>query len=86
MNRAAFPDFELTVEDVIAEDDTVVQHYRATGTHEGELMGIEPTGTEVEFEGLDKVRFEDGQIVEEFGRADTIGLLQQLGVVEPPGE
>lgn len=49
-------------------------------------MAVELTGTEVEFQGLDKLRFEDGQIVEGFGRADLLGCLQEPGVVESPGE
>lgn len=83
--RTAFPDVEMTVEDVIAEDDKVVRRDRMTGTHEGEYRGIEPTGNEVEVEGIVILRVEDGQIVETWGQSDMMGAMQQLGVVEAPG-
>ncbi len=88
MFRAAFPDLELTsVEEVIAEGDKVVRRDLWTGTHEGEFMGIEPTGKETETELINIVRFdEEGKVVEERFIADMLGLMQQLGVVEPPGQ
>ena len=84
MFRTAFPDLEYTVEDLIAEGDKVVRRDRATGTHDGEFMGIEPTGKEVEFEGVVIFRVEDGQLVEAWSQGDMMGLMQQLGVVESP--
>lgn len=86
MFRTAFPDLELQFEDVIVDDEKVVRRDRATGTHEGEFMGIEPTGTRVEIPGIDIVRFEDGKVAEEWYQADMMGLMLQLGVIEPPGE
>ncbi|WP_096391423.1 ester cyclase [Halopenitus persicus] len=80
----AFPDAEWTVEDVISEGDKVVRRDRISGTHEGEFMGIEPTGKKIEMEGIGILRVEDGQFVESWGQADTVGLVQQLGVFEPP--
>lgn len=82
----AFPDLTPEVNDIVAEDDKVIVHYTARGTHEGELMGIEPTGTEVEASGFVLYRFEDGTIVEVTNIGDLFGLLNQLGVVEPPEE
>jgi predicted ester cyclase len=82
----AFSDIEATVEDVIAEDDKVVRRDRLTGTHDGEFMGIEPTGEDVEITGIVILRVEDGQFVESWGQANTYELMQQLGVVEAPGE
>lgn len=84
MVRSAFPDLEVTTEDLIAEDDKVVTRYTLTGTHEGRLMGIEPTGREVEFEGISIGRLEDGQVVEGWSNIDVFGMMQQLGVVEGP--
>lgn len=83
--RDAFPDLNSTTADLIAEGDKVVERHVATGTHEGELMGIAPTGAEAEVEGITIVRFEDGKIVESWDIADVMGMMQQLGVVDAPG-
>lgn len=83
--RTAFPDIEQTVEDQIAQGDKVASRGRFTGTHEGEFMGIEPTGQEVDVQQFGIARFEDGEIVETWSLTDTMGLMQQLGVIEPPG-
>lgn len=84
--RAAFPDLEVVDYDVITEGDTAAIRYTWRGTHEGELMGIEPTGTEVEGTGMAFSRFEDGKAQEDWIVDDVLGLLRQLGVVEPLGE
>lgn len=86
MVRTAFPDLEVTTEDLIAEGDKVVTRYTLTGTHEGELMGIEPTGKTVEFEGISIGKLEDGKVVKGWSNIDVVGMMQQLGVTEPPGE
>lgn len=86
MIRTAFPDLEYTVEDLIAEDDTVVRRDRGTGTHEGEFRGIELTGKEIDLQGITILRIEDGQSAESWSQADMMGPMQQLGVVELPGE
>ncbi|WP_306052509.1 ester cyclase [Natronococcus wangiae] len=86
MLQTGFPDIHCGVEDLIAEGDMVVRRDRATGTHEGEFMGIEPTGKEAVVEGNHIHRIEDGQIVESWAQNDVMGLMQQLGLVEPPGE
>lgn len=84
--RTAFPDLSVNDYELITEGDTVAVRYAWHGTHEGELMGIEPTGTQVEGTGTAFVRFEDGKVQEAWFLDDTLGLLRQLGVVEPFGE
>lgn len=84
--HAAFPDLSVTIEDVLAEDDLVVHRLIFRGVHEGEFMGIEPTGAEVEIWNMLFTRIEDGQIAERWLLPDMLGLLQQLGSVDPPGE
>lgn len=84
MVRSAFPDLESETEDLIAEGDKVVERHVATGTHEGKFLGIKPTGKSVKAGGISIFRFKDGQIVEAWERADLLGVMQQLGVVEPP--
>lgn len=84
--RSAFPDLDVTVEDQIVEGDRVVQRNRLTGTHEGELMGIPPTGESVEITAIGITAWEDGKGVEHWAQVDMMGLMEQLGVVEPAGE
>lgn len=86
MARGAFPDLSVTTEDLIAEGDKVVTRYTLRGTHENEFMGIEPTGNEVEIQGISIGKLEHGQVVEGWSNIDVIGMIQQLGVVELPGE
>ncbi len=78
MFGAAFPDAQVTIDGMVAEDDRVAVATTLTGTHEGELMGIAPTGRRVAVTGIDMVRIEHGRIVEHRGLTDTVGLLRQL--------
>ena len=80
--RAAFPDFHAVIHDQIAEGDKVVTRKVFHGTHRGELMGIAPTGREVQIEVIDIIRIEGGQIVEHWNVVDRLGLLQQLGALD----
>ncbi len=86
MQLAAFPDFHFTVEDVVAEGDKVAARWTARGTHKGELMGIPPTGKQVTIAGIGYIRFQGGKIVEDWTLHDALGMMQQLGVVPPPGQ
>jgi predicted ester cyclase len=82
---AAFPDLAATVEDQIAEGDKVVSRVRLRGTHRGELYGIPPTGTAVEFGGISIARLSGGKVVEEWEIYDDLGLLQQVGAFPASG-
>lgn len=77
----AFPDFEITVEDMVVEGDRVMTRWTARGTHQGELMDVPPTGKEVEMTGITFNRVADGKVIEQRENADMLGLLQQLGVI-----
>ena len=81
MIRSAVPDLRVTLEEDIAEGKKVVSRWRAQGTHQGELMGIAPTGNEVTITGITIHRIEDGKIVEEWDNWDALGLMQQIGAV-----
>jgi len=85
MYLAAFPDLHLTVEDQVAEADKVTTRWTSRGTHQGELMGIPPTGKHVTVTGIDINRFEDGKSVEHWLNMDNLGMLQQLGVIPTMG-
>jgi steroid delta-isomerase-like uncharacterized protein len=78
--RAAFPDIHFTIEDQIAEGDTVVTRYTATGTHDGELLDIPPTGRSGTIRGVNVSRFAGLQIVEVWETWDALSFVQQLGL------
>src|ERR671921_272666 len=86
MIRSALPDLRITLEDDIAEGEKVVSRWRAQGTHQGELMGIAPTGNQVAITGITIHRIEDGKIVEEWENWDALGLMQHIGAVPSPEE
>lgn len=86
MYLTAFPDAQFTIEDLIAEGDRVVVRYTFRGTHTGDLMGISPTGKQVTVTGINIVRIVNGKAVEGWQNGDTLGMLQQLGVVPAPGQ
>ena len=77
--RAASPDIQLTLEDVLVEDDRVVFRSTMRGTHKGEFQGIPPTGARVTVALFDTIRIQDGRIVEQWGGPDVLDLLRQLG-------
>jgi steroid delta-isomerase-like uncharacterized protein len=81
MLRTAFPDLQFTIEDVIAQDNTVAARLTLRGTHLGPLMGMPPTGRAVEQSHMHFVRFRDGKAVEHWGVRDDMGMLQQLGIL-----
>lgn len=79
---AAFPDMRMDVEDLIASEDKTVARVKLTATHQGEFMGVPPTGVRVEIQLIDIMRFDDaGLVCEHWGVADMLSLMQQLGVV-----
>jgi steroid delta-isomerase-like uncharacterized protein len=83
--RSAFPDLHVTTEDVVAEGEKVVSRWTARGTHQGELMGIAPTGNGVTIKGIDVLRISGGRIVERWAQSNDLELMQQLGAVPAPG-
>ena len=85
MYIAAFPNLRMDPEDVLASGDKVVARVRATGTHEGEFMGMPATGKSIDVQAIDIVRFgDDGLAREHWGVFDVMGMMQQLGVVPGP--
>jgi predicted ester cyclase len=78
---AAFPDLHVQLDDMVADGDKLVSRYTVHGTHDGELMGIPPTGKQVSIGGIAIDRFEDGQSVEHWEVFDQMGMMQQLGVI-----
>jgi steroid delta-isomerase-like uncharacterized protein len=82
MYMAAFPDLRMDPEDVIAGGDKVVARVRATGTHQGEFLGMPPTGRRVDVQLVDIIRFgDDGLAHEHWGVLDQLSMMQQLGAI-----
>ena len=77
----AFPDLRTAEVDSVKEGDKVAFRWLLSGTHEGEFMGVAPTGRRVEAMGMDIVRLADGEIIEHWGEFDAMGLLRQIGVI-----
>ncbi len=83
---AAFPDARHELEEMIAETDQVATRFTFRGTHQGDLMGIPPTGKQVTVSGIALDRIASGKIVERRIESDQLGLLQQLGAIPAPGQ
>lgn len=79
--RAAFPDWHVEVEAVVAGGDAVAVRWSGQVTHEGEFHGIPPTGRRIRVGGINMYRIEDGRIAEEWEQTDSLGMLRQLGVL-----
>ncbi len=84
MFRGAFPDLRFAIEDILLEDDKAAIRATIRGTHQGEFMGIPPTGREIAVQTIDIVRIRDGQATEHWGLTDMAAMLTQLGVMPEP--
>lgn len=84
MVRAAFPDWHSEAHRLVGEDDVVVEHFTASGTHQNEIMGVAPSGRVVTLKGINIFRIRDGRIVERWGRLDDLGFFRQLGLAPQP--
>jgi steroid delta-isomerase-like uncharacterized protein len=82
--RSAFPDISVRIEDQIAQGDKVVSRWSGSGTQKGELMGMPASGKQARVTGITIDRLEGGKIIESWNNWDTLGMLQQLGVVPEP--
>lgn len=79
--HTAFPDGHYTLEEMIAEGDTVVVRWTIRGTHTGPFDQLEPTRKKVEWSAIVIYRIAEGKIVAMHGEVDNLGLMQQLGVI-----
>jgi predicted ester cyclase len=80
----ALPDLHATEQDIVAAGDTVAVRYVVEATHEGNLLGIAPTGRRVRWDAVDVYRLADGMIVEEWAADDLAAILYQVGAYTPP--
>ena len=81
----AFPDVQLTIDDLIAEGDKVVARLHATATNTGPFAGNPPTGNKVDIHSIRIYRIADNKIVETWAMQDRLGLMEQLGLVQSAG-
>ena len=81
MMRIGFPDIHWTVEETIASGDKVVSRFKWTGTQRGEFLGIPATGRKVTVPGVVIDRLNGGKMADSRILMDTLGMMQQLGVV-----
>ena len=80
--RAAFPDMQMNAEEVLVSGDRTVTRGKATGTHQGELMGMPPSGKRIEVKFIDIMQFNDAGVVREhWGLMDMFSMMQQLGAI-----
>ncbi len=82
---SAFPDLQLSTEDMVAEGNNVAIRNTWRGTHQGAFQGLPPTGKRVMFTGTDIFRCVGGKIAEQWADLDALGLMQQLGVIPAMG-
>ena len=79
--RSSFPDFRMEIVRLVAEGDSVVAHFKCSGTHRGEWLGVAPTGRR--FEGVDEIyvfRVRDGKLASAVGIEDNLSRMRQLGI------
>jgi len=84
--RTSFPDGHFGIEDQIAEGDKAVTRWTFRGTHKAEFAGIPATGKQVTFSAINIHRVVDGRIQDGWLKWDTLGFMQQLGVIPAPGQ
>ena len=85
MFRSAFPDLHFQVEEMFAAGDKVVARLVIHGTHEGEFMGMAPTGKKITVKAIDIFRVANGKIAEHWGLTDSMTMMQQLGAIPAEG-
>ncbi len=84
--HSASSDIRTTIDDMIAEDDKVVTRWTTRGTHDnGEMLGVPPTGKQIEVTGITVNRISEGKIAEDWTVWDSLDLLRQLGAVPVSG-
>ena len=82
---AAFPDVQVTIEDLIAEGDKVVARLVASATNTGPFAGQSPTGKKVEIRSIRIYQISAGKFIDTWAMQDRLGLMEQLGLVQSAG-
>jgi steroid delta-isomerase-like uncharacterized protein len=82
---AAVPDFHMEIVSIAEQDEDVFVHWRLTGTHQGPLLGIEPTGRKLAIDGMDHFVIRDGTVVSNFVVFDQMQYARQIGMMPADG-
>jgi steroid delta-isomerase-like uncharacterized protein len=82
--HSAFPDIDVSFEQMVAEGDLVAYRQTFRATHQGEFFGVPATGKRVEMSGTHLMRIADGKLIEHWANNDDLGMLRQLGVIPSP--
>lgn len=82
---AQFPDLHMTIEALVAEEDTVAARILSEGTNLGEFNGLPPTGKRFSARQSHWYRVEDGKLAEHWATREDLPVLMQLGILRPPG-
>lgn len=82
--HTAFPDWKVQVENISGDDEYIAARWTGVVTHRGIFQGIPPTGKRISVCGINMYKIEDGRISQEWEQMDSLGMLQQLGVIPPP--
>jgi steroid delta-isomerase-like uncharacterized protein len=77
--RQAFPDLNISVDYLVADDENISIAYTISGTHKGRFLGVPASGKAVRARGVQIARFEEGKMVERWGSSDQLGILEQIG-------
>ena len=81
-----FPDAQYSIDGLFAEGDMVIWHWTFRATHQGEVMGIPPSGKSINISGVNIFRMANGKVVEDWVYRDTLGLMRQIGAMPAPGQ
>ena len=84
--RSAFPDVQMTIDDIVAEGDKVMVRWTGRGTHKGQLLNLAPTNKQVSVTGIDVYRISRLKIQETWINWDALSFLQQLGAIPALGQ
>ena len=84
--RTAFPDLQMTVDDMVAEGDKVAVRWTARGNNTGPLMNMPASGKAATVTGISILTISGGKVAEQRSNWDTLGMLQQFGVIPAPGQ
>jgi predicted ester cyclase len=81
--RSILPDLHVSIEEMIAEDDMVAVRGIMRCTHQGEWLGVTPTGNELTWKGIAMFRLANGRLMQRWFNSDGLSIVQQLGLVPP---
>ncbi|NTF88865.1 ester cyclase [Agrobacterium rhizogenes] len=81
MMQGGFPDIQWTLQETVTEQDKIAVRFMMHGTHKGTFFGVPATGKQISVQALNIYHLSDGQIVEEYGQPDLLGLMQQIGAL-----